>query len=393
MADTGDDFLAALLRCGHETAPDAVGKAMCAALVALGCVAARLYFVDYDQASLRPVAASPAEEGSSALPVGTSLAGRAFLTREVQATEAEGGQHLWVPVSERADRIGVLELLVERAEHPGVTRAAEIGLVIGQYLHSVSRYTDAFQLLRRRQSMQLAADMQWDMLVPALNFETAAVSIAGVLEPAYDIGGDAFDYAAHDQVVDICILDAMGHGLNATLASALAIGAYRFGRRQGLALEELAGAVDRALVDQWDGERFVTGHLVRLDASAGILRWINAGHPSPFLVRAGRVVAEPACDPCLPLGLGVRVAEVGEVALEPGDRLVFYTDGAVEARDIGGEEIGVERLRTRVEAAMEEGRPAIQVLRRVVGDVMAHRGGQELADDVTVVLVQWHPKG
>lgn len=358
----------------------------------LGSRLARLYVVDYDLRHLQPVSAAPPEPGLLPIEVATTMAGRAFLSGQVQGADTEGGYRLWVPVSERADHLGVLEVLVGGPGHPLAAHAGEIGLAVGQYLHSVSRYTDAFELLRRRQTMNLAADMQWSMLLPALAFETREVSIAGTLEPAYDIGGDCFDYAAHGSIVDLCLLDAMGHGLEATMASALALGAYRFGRRQGLSLVELARSVDRIVAGEWDGERFATGYMSRLDVASGRLSWINAGHPSALLIRNGRVIAEPQCEPCLPLGIGIGAVATGELWLEPDDRLLFYTDGAVEARGSDGVELGIERLTRMIEAELDDRRPASQILRQLVGHVVGHRGGQRLTDDVTLVLLHWHPE-
>lgn len=380
------------MREASEARPDVLADALCRSLVDLGSIRAALYLVDYDHATLQPVAWAPRAGEPDPLPVTGSLAGRAFLTRGVQAAGTDDGQwHVWVPVRERADQMGVVEMVVADPGHVLARQAVEVGLVAGQHLHSVSRYTDTFELVRRHRSMNLAADMQWSMLLPALSFETPLVSLAGTFEPAYEIGGDAFDYAAHDEVVDLCVLDAMGHGIGSTLASALTLGAYRFGRRQGLGLAELAQAIDEALVREWDGERFVTGHLARLDAGTGQLEWINAGHPPPLLVRRSKVVGELACEPCLPLGLGTRVEEVCRTGLEPGDRVLFYTDGAVEARDGSGRQLGVAGLVEVIQAELADPRPAMQVLRRMVGHVLTHREGHHLADDVTLVLLHWHP--
>lgn len=74
--------------------------------------------------------------------------------------------------------------------------------------------------------------MQWDLL-PPLVLRTPNVAIAGMLEPAYDVGGDCFDYALNDRVLSISVMDAMGHGVGAALISALAVGSYRHDRREG----------------------------------------------------------------------------------------------------------------------------------------------------------------
>jgi len=85
--------------------------------------------------------------------------------------------------------------------------------------------------------------MQWQVL-PALTVTTPRVAIAGALEPAYDVGGDAFDYAINGDVAHVAIVDAMGHALEASQMSTVAIGAYRHSRRLRAGLEETHRAMD-----------------------------------------------------------------------------------------------------------------------------------------------------
>lgn len=311
--------------------------------------------------------------------LGTSLARVAMNARSDQ-----------VPMRERSDRMGVVELVVADRSHPVLQHADDIGLLAGQHLHTVARYTDTFELMRRRKAMNLAAEMQWSMLLPALTLETPMLSVAGTLEPAYEIGGDTFDYAVSNHHLHLCILDAMGHGVGATLASALTLGAYRFGRRQGMGLEELARTIDHALVREWEAERFVTGHLAYLDADTGELQWVNAGHPPPLLIRDGAVVGELSCPPCRPLGLGADPVRTARASLQPGDRIIFYTDGAIEAR-VGRDQLGIERFITLLEKELASGERASLVLRRLVGHVTNYLAGRPLPDDLTLVLVEWQP--
>jgi serine phosphatase RsbU (regulator of sigma subunit) len=84
------------------------------------------------------------------------------------------------------------------------------------------------------------------------------------LEPAYEIAGDAFDYAINGQHLDAGIFDEMGHGVEATMMTTLAIGAYRHARRGGDAPPKAQAAVDKAVAEHYEGEAFVTGVLTRL---------------------------------------------------------------------------------------------------------------------------------
>src|SRR3712207_7301059 len=91
-------------------------------------------------------------------------------------------------------------------------------------------YGDLFARLRRRKTLSLAAEMQWELL-PPLTFGTDRVVITGGLEPAYDIGGDSFDYAVNGSTAELLILDSVGHGLPAAVLATVAINAYRHARR------------------------------------------------------------------------------------------------------------------------------------------------------------------
>jgi serine phosphatase RsbU (regulator of sigma subunit) len=228
------------------------------------------------------------------------------------------------------------------------------------------------------------------MLLPPLSFSSPDLAIAGLLEPAYLVAGDAFDYSLNGDVLDFAILDAMGHGVNSTLASTLALGAFRFGRRRQLALTVVAELIDDALIERFDGDEFVTGNIGQLDVATGLFRWVNAGHPLPLLVRGSRIVAELACEPAFPFGLGLQIDEVGEWQLQPGDKLLFYSDGVIEARPHGGEQFGLERLRDSVEQFSGAGLVASEVLRRLARELRRHRGS-ELQDDATLVFLEWQP--
>ena len=87
-------------------------------------------------------------------------------------------------------------------------------------LISKRRYTDVVHRTRRVQPLSVAAEMQWDLL-PPLACTTACVSVSGILEPAYSIGGDSFDYAMNADRVGFAIVDAVGHGMPAVLLSVL----------------------------------------------------------------------------------------------------------------------------------------------------------------------------
>lgn len=205
------------------------------------------------------------------------------------------------------------------------------------------------------------------------------------------MAGDAFDYAVNDGVLHLLIVDAMGHGLEASRMANLAVAAYRYSRRRQLDLESTFRVMDDAMATEFGNDRFVTGQLATLDSHAGTLRWLNTGHPLPLLLRQGRVASELPCEPSLPLGLGDVPLQVAEVSLEPSDRLLFFTDGVVEAASPEGERFGQDRLVDLTRRALTDEQTLSETVRRLVRSVRSHHQGA-LDDDATILFVGWHPE-
>jgi serine phosphatase RsbU (regulator of sigma subunit) len=221
-----------------------------------------------------------------------------------------------------------------------------------------------------------------------LTFVTPRVVIAGLLEPAYEVAGDAFDYALNGDIAHLAVLDPVGHDLTASLLAAVTVGSYRHSRRAGLDLAATHAALDQIIAAQFGGERFVTGQLGQLDCGTGRLQWINAGHPLPLLVRRAKVVDTLACHPVPPLGLGVAQPEIATAALEPADRVLFYTDGVTEGRNLAGEPFGEARLADLVVRETLAGQPAAETMRRLAHAILAHQGTTP-RDDATMVFLEW----
>jgi serine phosphatase RsbU (regulator of sigma subunit) len=238
--------------------------------------------------------------------------------------------------------------------------------------------------LRRR----TVASELLQQILPPLTFACEGFVVSGLLQPAYDVAADAFDYSVVHDVAHLAVLDATGHDLDGTLLAAVALTAYRNRRREGHDLEDTAAAIDELVAEHGRGERYATGILAELDLSTGRLRYLNAGHPAPLLMRDGHVVKHLDRGRRVLFGLPDSQAEIAQEWLQPGDRIVFYTDGITEARDTEGHFFGLDRLVERLQWAAAARQPAPETLRRISHDVLDHQGGT-LQDDATLLIAEW----
>jgi serine phosphatase RsbU (regulator of sigma subunit) len=184
------------------------------------------------------------------------------------------------------------------------------------------------------------------------------------------------------------IFDAMGHGLAAAGVAAFALSAYRHSRRSGLDLVATHAAMDEAVGRQFPDDRFVTAAIAQLELDSGSLTWIGAGHPPPLLIRGGRIrTLELSSVP--PLGVHLEAAPVvATESLEPGDLLLFYTDGLVEARGPDGEPFTADAVGRFVEREVAAGHTAPETLRRIRHAIIGRERAQ-LRDDATALLAEW----
>jgi serine phosphatase RsbU (regulator of sigma subunit) len=209
-----------------------------------------------------------------------------------------------------------------------------------------------------------------------------------MLEPSYDVGGDAFDYALSERTVSLALFDAMGHGISAALMAAAALAGYRNARRDARGVYDQSRCIDDVISATFPGSAFVTGILAELDLGSGRLRYVNAGHPPPLLLRDGKVVKELTGGQRVPFGLETGGLTIAEEKLEPGDWLALYSDGVVEARNASGEWFGEELLMHFLTREMAASQPPAETVRRLTQAVLTHHGGL-LQDDATILLATW----
>jgi len=382
----GERLLGTMIERAHEMPPQLIAPLVAEVIAEIGGSDVTVLLQDYDQRFLVPLPGQGLQTGPPE-PMQDSLAGDAFQRDATVEQSVPGGVRLFLPLLDGTDRVGVLAFTAGSPDQDDRRLAKRFAGLLADILVTKGMYTDRFFQTRRLQPMSLSAEMQWSLL-PPLSMTTPQVAVAGMLEPAYSVAGDSFDYALNDDVLHLAIIDAMGHGLDAATMATVAIAAYRHARRAEVDLPDIYAAMDAAVAAQFDEDRFVTAQMARLDVRTGQLQWVNAGHPRPLLLRNGKVIQTLLSPTTLPVGIGGSTPHVSAEKLQPGDRVLFFTDGIVEEHLTGGELFGTPRLIDQFERAQAEGGPPQATVTRLSHALMAERGGTT-SDDATLFLLEW----
>jgi serine phosphatase RsbU (regulator of sigma subunit) len=372
-----------LVEAAQHVSPGATPALADVAGEILGARTARLHVVDYSLRRLQQLDVNGSVGAPQ--PIAGTLAGRAFTSGEVLVSESSPAV-VWVPLVDRADRIGLLELDFDEWDGEPALLGPVVAVLV-MALISANRYSDLWPRARRSEPLTAAAEVQWDLL-PPLSCSTSEVGVAGILEPAYEIGGDSFDYAINGRCLDFAIVDAIGHGMSSVLMSAAAVNSLRNARRAGVGLAAAYHQADRVIATQFGRSYYVTAQFGSLDLETGTLTWINAGHVPPMSVRNDTYAGELACAPSLPLGLGGRVVQVAAAPLQRDDRVLFYTDGITESKSPDGTYFGDERLNDFLVRATLDRVPVAETVRRLSEHVVDYVGAG-LKDDATLLLVEY----
>jgi serine phosphatase RsbU (regulator of sigma subunit) len=382
-----------LLEQAHTCDPGRVPDLVSRAAAGMGAVSAVVYLADLQQRALVPLPGSRGLDGERAGPeaIDGTLAGRAYRTMSVQTSD-EAGRALWLPILDGSARVGVLWVAVREAGAEVIENCRALASVTGLLVGSQAAFSDELARVTRSRPMRVAAEMVWAFLPPTTIGNDRVTSTA-LLEPAYQLAGDAFDHTLTEGRLHVTVVDAMGHDLASGLSSAVALAGCRAARRAGGALADIVSGVDDELY-RWAPGRMLTGIFADLDLAAGTLEWVNCGHLPPLLIREGNAVRGALeRPPVLPLGLGPRFPQarpMHRASLQPGDRVLFYTDGITEARSADGEVFGEQRLIDFVIKATAAGEPSPEATRRLLHAILEHHDDQ-LRDDAVVMIIEWHP--
>jgi phosphoserine phosphatase RsbU/P len=238
---------------------------------------------------------------------------------------------------------------------------------------------------RMEEQINIARDIQ-QALLPKNFPDHPHLAVSGCNYPCLSVGGDYFDVFPLDKSrTAFLIADVSGKGLGAALLTTMLQGALS-AMTLGTDPARVFTHVNRFLCDHAEVGRYATMFFGILDGD-GHLEFINAGHPSPFLIRRG-VAEEPFSEGSFPVGLVPEAEyEVARLKLEPGDTLVLFSDGVTEAMDPDEELFGVPRLREVLTGQTEC--PLEHLQKCVLEAVENFARGASQADDLTLLIVRY----
>jgi phosphoserine phosphatase RsbU/P len=242
---------------------------------------------------------------------------------------------------------------------------------------------------RLEQEINIARDIQ-QALLPKNFPDHPHFAVAGCNYPCLAVGGDYFDvFPLDNNRTAFLLADVSGKGLGAAIVTTMLQGALS-AMTLGTDPARVINHVNRFLCDHAEVGRYATMFFGILDDD-GHLEFINAGHPSPFLIRKG-VAEEPFSEGSYPVGL-VPEAEyaVARLKLEPGDTVVLFSDGVTEAMDPDQELFGVPRLREVLMGQTDS--PLDQLQKCVLEAVENFARGASQADDLTLLIVRYRAAG
>lgn len=245
------------------------------------------------------------------------------------------------------------------------------------------------QNLRISQEFDIARRMQAEML-PKAAPQISGLAIESLSLPATEVGGDFYDFLPlNGNRLGIVIGDVSGKGVSGAMVMTGALSAIRFAAEERDTANEILERSNRRLVNDIQVNMFVAAFCGIFDLARNVLSYSNAGQTMPLLYRNGEVSFLPQSEhgDRFPLGIRRQVKfEQMQIALQPDDLLVFYTDGIVDMVNETVEPFGFERLQ---EAIKKHARVALQELpRRLIAEAENYTGGREHIDDLTLMVVR-----
>jgi serine phosphatase RsbU (regulator of sigma subunit) len=239
--------------------------------------------------------------------------------------------------------------------------------------------------------LKLARDVQMT-LMPRQQPAIPGYDIAGMSNPALDVGGDLYDYIPLKSVEDrlgIAVLDVSGKGLKAAMSTVFASGAYTSEARLSSSPAEILTNLNKAVWRHSPRGHFIAFLLAALDPATAMLTFANAGQTRPLLRSCAGVQTLNGVGVHFPLGMQEdTVFEERSIELAPGDICLLMTDGFTDAMNVLNEQYGTERVEKFLASPGLAAMSATEIVNTLIEEVKDFAGVAAQTDDMTVVVIK-----
>ncbi len=243
---------------------------------------------------------------------------------------------------------------------------------------------------RYESELSIARDIQMSMLPKAFELK-GNCDFYAMVQPAREVGGDLYDFIEAGGSLYFLVGDVSGKGVPAALFMAITRAAFRFIGALGLPMAEVMRRVNNCLCDGNQNEMFVTIFAGKIDLKTGRMDYCNAGHNPILVVHPDGKAAYLRARPNLAAGLFENFPYQDEtIDLEPGTRLVLYTDGVTEAEQADKKQFGEDRL-LEWAAGLTPDASAKAAVIDLYARVKRFTDGADQNDDITLLSVLWNP--
>ncbi len=285
--------------------------------------------------------------------------------------------------------VAVLNLESDRVRAYGSRHLKQLqtfGAQAAVAIDNASCYTEAREKRVIEQELEIAGKIQ-QALLPNSTPDIPGLDVAAYMKPIESLGGDLYDLVqVNEKTLGIAIGDISGHGAPAAILMASLYASYRSLTRRGFSIPEIMSQLNNLIQENFGTSRYATFFYGVIAPEEQRLTYSNAGHFPPLLIRPGE---EPRLLSTGGIVLGFMndaIYEESTLSLEPGDVIILYTDGIIEAAGPDDEMFGEERL-AEICATMIR-RSAREVLDGILKAVMSHCSDSEQQDDISLVIVR-----
>ncbi|HEY6397367.1 MAG TPA: SpoIIE family protein phosphatase [Solirubrobacteraceae bacterium] len=252
-------------------------------------------------------------------------------------------------------------------------------------LELANDYTDFIEAARRRKPTTAAAEIQQNLFPPRIA-RIAGATLAGVLLPSYEVGGDWFDFVENRDGAWLAIADSAGKGPTAAGLGAAALGSLRAARRSNQGLEQALATMNETVRQLGNPDFEVTALIGRWRAATGTFTWVNCGHPPAFVVDVEGELHELDSETYPALGSGRSDPEYrpSQRQLHAGERLILLTNGITDRRVEGGGKFGADGLKQALEHVEN---PTAASTAMAIQQAVTDCWKEPLEDDATLVVM------